>query len=209
MMIDIGANLTDKQFKKDFESVVERSFAANVQKVIVTGTDLAGSRAANTLIIDYNRRHPDRSSCCQLYSTAGIHPHNASSFKDDSTLEELRSLIEQEHVVAVGETGLDYDRMFSPKEDQLRSFKEHIKLEKYFREERGMKKPLFLHDRASHDDFLEILRENRPRGVVHCFTGSRDEVERYVELDMYIGTKHVSLYCCYDLLLLPVCFHVF
>ncbi len=102
-------------------------------------------------------------------------------------MDELKSLLDKETVVATGECGLDYDRMYSPRTDQLRCFDEHLKLEKYYREVCDLKKPLFLHERHAHLEFLEKLREFRPQGVVHCFTGNRHELERYVELDMYIG----------------------
>lgn len=185
-MIDIGANLAGKQFARDFDKVVEEAYNAKVSHIIITGTNMQSSETANRLINRFNASHQGLEQCL-LYSTAGIHPHDAKSFNGDETLEQMKRLLDQHSVVSVGECGLDYDRMFSPKADQLRCFEEHLRLEKYYREQCGKLKPVFLHERKAHDDFLEKLRFHRPRGVVHCFTGNRRQVEEYLSLDMYIG----------------------
>lgn len=185
-MIDIGANLAGKQFARDFDKVVEEAFNARVSHIIITGTSMKASQTAHILVNNFKASHQGREQCL-LYSTAGIHPHDAKSFNGDETLEEMKRLLDQDSVVSVGECGLDYDRMFSPKVDQLRCFEEQLLLERYYREQCGKLKPVFLHERKAHDDFIEKLRVHRPRGVVHCFTGNRRQVEEYLSLDMYIG----------------------
>ena len=185
-MIDIGANLAGRQFARDFDKVVEDAYAARVSHILVTGTSLKSSQDAYRLISNFNSSHQGQSRCL-LYSTAGIHPHDAKTFKGDETLQQLKGLLDQDTVVAVGECGLDYDRMFSTRSDQLLCFDEQLRLERYYREQCGKMKPVFLHERKAHDDFIEKLRTHRPRGVVHCFTGSRRQVEEYLSLDMYIG----------------------
>lgn len=173
-LIDIGANLTHESFAEDFEEVVERAVAAGLAHIMLTGTDLETSRAA----LDLARQRPGLFS-----STVGLHPHVAAE-ADDATLEQLASLVAADEVVAIGETGLDYFRNFSPKEDQLRVFEALLELAV------SSGKPLFLHQREAHEDFLPLLRRFRERiagGVVHCFTDSRQALEDYLELDMYIG----------------------
>jgi len=179
-LIDIGVNLTHRQFAKDRSQVIERARAAGVVAQVVTGTSLATSRAAALLARDH---------VGELWATAGIHPHNASEF-DAASLATLRTLLAErglagEHlVVAVGECGLDYDRDFSPREAQRRCFAAQLGLAA------ELQKPVFLHERAAHADFLAILGEHRQslRGaVVHCFTGSPAELDGYLGLDCHIG----------------------
>ena len=91
---------------------------------------------------------------------------------------------QQPPVVAIGETGLDFNRDFSPRPLQERAFAEQLELACH------CKLPVFLHQRDAHARFLPILREQRDRlkgGVVHCFTGTREELYDYLDLDMYIG----------------------
>src|SRR6186713_1490996 len=117
-LIDIGVNLTHRQFAKDRPQVIERARAAGVVQQVLTGTSLAASRAALSLARDY---------AGELWATAGIHPHNASEY-DAASLATLRTLLAERGpagerlVVAVGECGLDYDRDFSPREAQRRCF---------------------------------------------------------------------------------------
>ncbi len=173
-LIDIGANLTDKSFTTDFDEVILRAKRANVTQFVVTGSDLAKSRSAYEMSL----ASPEMFS-----STAGIHPHHASSFSDEVAAE-LRSLLENPEVVAVGETGLDYFRDVSPRSEQRESFVSHLELAA----ECG--KPLFLHQRDAHRDFLEILQAHRDDigdVVVHCFTDTAEAMHDYLNLDCHIG----------------------
>ncbi len=118
-----------------------------------------------------------------LYGTAGIHPHNASSFNDEVKAE-LKRILKEEKIVAAGETGLDFDRMFSPAADQVRSMKEQILLA----EKTG--KPMLLHEREAFDTFCEVFRdhpEQAGRSVVHCFTGDIRQMETLLEMGFFIG----------------------
>lgn len=178
-LIEIGVNLTHRQFARDREAVLTRARAAGVVHQILTGTSVPGSRAA----LDLARAHAD------LSATAGVHPHDARSFDREApaTLRELaavRDLAGRRVVVAIGECGLDYDRDFSPRDAQRRAFAAQLGLAA----ELGL--PVFLHERAAHDDFVSILREHRPAlggAVVHCFTGDEAELERHLALDCHIG----------------------
>jgi TatD DNase family protein len=173
-LIDIGCNLTHDSFDKDREAVIERAHEAGVVQMVITGASEDGSRAA----LELASKHPG-----ELFSTAGVHPHRASDF-DDDTERMLRELSQQPGVVAVGETGLDYFRDFSPRDIQRDVFQKQLQIGI----DTGL--PLFLHMRDAHGDFHAILKEVRDRlshVVVHCFTGNREELHGYLDLDCHIG----------------------
>ena len=173
-MIDIGANLAQRTFEDDLDAVLERAAIAGVKRIIVTGTDPEGSTAAAALAA----RFPDR-----LYSTAGVHPHYANDFTDE-TLSTLRALLQAPGVVAVGETGLDFNRNFSTPENQVLAFEAQLALAI----ETG--KPLFLHERDAFDEQLAALRRATgalPARVIHCFTGPREQLYRYLDEGCHIG----------------------
>lgn len=169
-LIDIGVNLTARQFAADREKVIRRAREAGVERMIVTGTSVAASRAAAALA----EAHPG-----VLYATAGVHPHSAKEFTKE-TGSELRKLAARPGVVSIGETGLDFNRMFSPKEAQLYAFEAQVELAI----ELGL--PLFLHQRDAHEDFLAILdryKASIPAAVVHCFTDHAAELRDYLAFD--------------------------
>jgi TatD DNase family protein len=173
-LIDIGCNLTHDSFDSDREQVLEQAREAGVVQMIVTGASDSGSRKA----LELAGSRPG-----VLYATAGVHPHRASDYNDETDAL-LRELCAEDEVVAVGETGLDYFRDFSPRDVQREVFQRQLAIGR----ESGL--PLFLHMRDAHDDFHAILRENRDAlsdVVVHCFTGTRDEMREYLDLDCYIG----------------------
>jgi len=172
-LIDIGINLAHDSYDADREAVLARAEAAGVVQMVITGSTLESTRRA----LELARAHPGR-----LFATAGVHPHHASELgaQREAELEELARAPE---VVAVGECGLDYYRDFSPRDAQRRAF--HRQLELALR----LGKPVFLHQREAHADFVAILREHAPawRGVAHCFTGSAEELSCYLELGLAIG----------------------
>jgi TatD DNase family protein len=171
--IDIGLNLAHESFADDRAAVLERARAAGVAQMIVTGSTLASTRAAIALA----REHRG-----VLFATAGVHPHHASEL-DAQQLAELGELARSPEVVAVGECGLDYFRNFSPHDAQQRAFHRQLELAA------ALGKPVFLHQRDAHGDFLAILREHaaRWRGVAHCFTGGAVELDAYLDLGLAIG----------------------
>jgi TatD DNase family protein len=173
-LIDIGVNLTHESFVQDLPDVLHRAERAGVHRMIVTGTSVAATAAALAL----RAQHPHR-----LYATAGLHPHHAADY-DTATSERLRELATQEGVVAVGECGLDYYRNLAPREAQLKAFSAQLELAV------ELQKPVFLHQRDAHADFMAVLRDYRPRltaGVAHCFTGQRNELEDCLQLELAIG----------------------
>lgn len=169
---DIGVNLTNSRFGKDLESVLERARASQVTQMLITGTSESQSLAALALAERY-----------QLYSTAGVHPHDASSVSKDY-LHQLRDLAANPRVRAIGECGLDFNRNYSAKTDQLRVFEQQLELAV------ELQLPVFLHERDAIEQQLRLLKQYRHKlagGVAHCFTGDREQLEGYLELDLYIG----------------------
>ena len=173
-LIDIGCNLTHDSFDVDRSAVIEAAQQAGVVQMIITGASADGSLAALQLANEWPG---------QLFATAGVHPHRASQY-DNETDSLLSDLASESAVVAIGETGLDYFRDFSPREAQRSSFEQQIQIAI----ETGL--PFFLHQRDAHEDFVAILGEYRDHlsdVVVHCFTGSKPELYEYLDMDCYIG----------------------
>ena len=141
---------------------------------MVTGTSIDASQAA----LELARTRPGL-----LYATAGIHPHHARTC-GPLALAALREFFARDEVVAVGECGLDYNRNYTPEPHQQACFEAQLELAA----ELGL--PLFLHERDAHAAFVRLIERWRPRlsrAVVHCFTGTRAELERYLALDLHIG----------------------
>lgn len=173
-MIDIGVNLTNARFDKDRNEVIERAKLANIQGMLITGTNVAESLSAEKLCHQY----PQYLKC-----TAGVHPHDADHVTHDF-IEILTQLAASEHVKAIGECGLDFNRNFSTPENQQRVFIQQVKLASQ------LNMPLFLHQRDAFDTWLDILKphiENIPALVSHCFTGDFQQLTTCLDLGMYIG----------------------
>lgn len=171
-LIDIGVNLTNKRFARDLPAVLERARAAGVGQLIITGTSIAGSRAAADLAAAHG-----------LVATAGVHPHEASGF-DARSVDALAALAERPEVVAIGECGLDFDRDFSPRPAQRAAFEAQLDLAV------ALRLPVFLHERAAHEEFARALAariDRLPAAVVHCFTGDADTLDAYLEMGAHIG----------------------
>jgi TatD DNase family protein len=173
-LIDIGINLAHDSFNADRDAVIARAVAAGVVQMMVTGSSESSTRQA----IELAQTHPGR-----LFATAGVHPHYAKELTEE-LLAELRQLAPLPQVVAVGECGLDYFRDLSPRAAQQQAFHRQLELAAL------VGKPVFLHQRDAHADFVAILKEHRESlagGVAHCFTGSQDELTAYLEMDLAIG----------------------
>lgn len=173
-LIDIGANLTHDSFDHDRVDMLERAATAGVPRIIVTGTSVTSSVQAAALTEAYPKR---------LFATAGVHPHHAADF-DNHTGQALRALLANPAFVAVGECGLDFFRDYSPRPLQRAAFEAQLELAS------ELHKPVFLHQRDAHDEFVAALRTIRSRlvgGVAHCFTGGPTELAAYLDLDLYIG----------------------
>lgn len=173
-LIDIGANLTHESFRPDFDDMLARASAHGVGRMVVTGASREGSEHALAMA---------KASGGRLFATAGVHPHHAVDY-DDATDALLRQWAREPEVRAVGETGLDYNRNYSPREVQREVFERQLEIAV------EVGKPLFLHQRDAHHDFLAILRRYRdkvPAAVVHCFTDTGEALRDYLDLDCHIG----------------------
>ncbi len=173
-MIDIGVNLTNTRFDKDRDLVISRAQSAGIKAMLVTGTSVLASEKALQLCQQYPH---------YLYSTAGVHPHDADHVSADY-LERLRQLAEHHQVKAIGECGLDFNRNFSKPEQQLNVFSEQIQLAAQ------LNLPLFLHQRDAFEPWFELLQpyfSKIPAMISHCFTGSLAEVKQCLDAGMYIG----------------------
>ncbi len=189
-LVDIGTNLTNKRFRSDRRAMLGRAFRAGVERIVATGVSVQGSRDACDLASELAAERARRASQGSLTPdlpavsfTAGIHPHHGAEC-GPSALATLRELHASPLCVAVGECGLDYNRNFSSPKAQRAAFAAQLALAA------ELGKPVFLHEREAHADFVSILKDHRPSlvgGVVHCFTSDRAALDSYLELDLHIG----------------------
>ncbi|MEC9205823.1 MAG: TatD family hydrolase [Pseudomonadota bacterium] len=173
-LIDIGANLTHDQLFKKIPSIIKKFKASHVQKVIITSSNIHDTEIALDLI----KKFPN-----VFYTTVGFHPHNAKDFEEND-IEKMKVLTNNSNIVAIGECGLDYYREYSPKKQQIECFEKQLDLCS------KIDLPIFLHERGSHNDFYSMVKEyiNKiDNCVVHCFTGTKNELLKYVDLGCYIG----------------------
>jgi TatD DNase family protein len=173
-MIDIGVNLTNARFDKDRDELIARAKLAGISAMLVTGTNICESNKALQLTLQY----PDF-----LYSTAGVHPHDADNVSD-TYLQEIRALAKNKAVKAIGECGLDFNRNFSAPKQQEKVFAEQVSLAV------ELQLPLFLHQRDAFSTWFQLLSPylmSGPAMVSHCFTGNGDELDQCLSAGMYIG----------------------
>jgi TatD DNase family protein len=185
--LDIGANLTDAMYsgiyngtrkhEGDLQQVLQRSWNAGLKKIIITGGNLKESQMALSVATNDER----------LFTTVGCHPTRCLEFDENPTtyLTELKKTIESgsKKVVAVGECGLDYDRIqFCPKDIQKKYFELQLDLST------TCNLPLFLHCRNAAQDVIEILsRHKNACGVVHSFDGRIEEAQSFIDMNFFIG----------------------
>ena len=168
---DAGVNLFSQQFDEDRDFVVARAKAAGVEQQLLISSDLAET----DLNIQYCQRETG------IFTTAGVHPHQAAAVADDWLLQLTRQLREPT-VVAVGECGLDFNRMFSPRDQQIRVFSAQLSLAKQ------LQKAVYLHERDAFSDQIALLKEQQiDHGIAHCFTGDTLQLQAYLDLGLYIG----------------------
>lgn len=182
---DFGANLNHKSLREDSTRIIRDACSSNVRMILCIGNSIQDS----TGCIDIVRKHQaEADSGCNLYVTVGVHPHMASKVcSQKDWVKHLEDLIERNRdiVVAIGECGLDYERMFSKKEDQDAVFRTQIRLALKH------KLPLYLHERGAFEDMRRILDEYRGSpglcGIIHCFTGNRESAAYYKGLGLFFG----------------------
>ena len=178
-LFDIGANLTHESFSNDLQELLKSASQAKVRNISITASTLEDSRKALQLIDQLQKviEYPS------LMTTVGFHPHYASQYKK-SCYSEMLEQSRHERVKAIGETGLDYYRNHSSEQEQQDSFEEHMRLAS------ETQLPLFLHQREAHKKFTDMLSSNRDslsNVVVHCFTGDKSMLYKYLDLNCFIG----------------------
>jgi len=181
-VIDTHAHLDMYQFDADRDEVIARAREAGVSRVITIGIDVESSRTAISLAEQYD----------SIYATVGLHPHNAATASAE-TWAELRRLARHPRVVAIGETGLDFYRDLSPRDDQRQAFQRQLALAG------ELGKPIIVHDREAHKDVMNMLRQwvqgghqpsaisYQPVGVMHCFSGDLAMAQEVIEMGFYIS----------------------
>ncbi|QSX33370.1 TatD family hydrolase [Shewanella avicenniae] len=172
--IDIAVNLVGSALESNAEQVIADAVAVGVSPLILIGSELDESARCIAICQQYPT---------QLYTTAGVHPHHASSWQSDSA-DRLREMCQGKVVVAVGECGLDFNRNYSTPAEQRRAFAEQLALAV------ELQRPVLMHERDAHLEFMAILSEFRaelPAALLHCFTGDIAQAEAYLALDLHLG----------------------
>ncbi len=172
-LIDIGANLSSNQFSNDLDLVIKNALKTNVNDIVLTTVDEA-SFFKNLEIIENNKN-------INFFTTWGLHPHYSKNLK--SFVANTESFLTNDSIKAIGEFGLDYFRMISSKEEQVKAF------EFFIQYSQNKQLPLFLHERDSFSDFISIIHKAKlkNKAVVHCFTGTSSELKSYLDNNLYIG----------------------
>ena len=167
-IFDTHAHYDDEKFEEVRESLLNDLFGGGLAGIITCGCDISSSKAAVALAEKYD----------SIYAAVGFHPENLPESHEE--LERIIPLLSHEKVVALGEIGLDY-YWDIPKEPQLELFEKQLILAN----EHNI--PVIVHDREAHGDTLELLKKHKPRGVLHCFSGSVETAKEILNLGMYIG----------------------
>ena len=172
-LIDTHAHLDSGQFRGDVDGAIARALDQGVRTILTVGCDLPSSRDS----IDLASTHDN------VWASVGIHPHDACTV-NEASIAELRRMADHPKVVAIGETGLDFYRDRSPREEQRSAFRAQIRLA------RELNKPLIVHDRDAHDEILQILTQEHAAevgGVMHCFSGDLELARQCVALGFFIS----------------------
>lgn len=169
-IFDTHAHYDDSRFDEDRDELISSLKDKGVSHIVNCGCDLKSSLTTVALSEKYDF----------IYAAVGVHAHEAEE-ATESDLEKIKELYKKEKVVAVGEIGLDYHYDFSPRERQKEIFERQLILAN------ELNLPVIVHDRESHEDTMNLLKKYRPKGVVHCFSGSAEMAKEVVKLGMYIG----------------------
>ena len=173
MLIDSHSHLEMPDFRKDLETVIQRAKESGVEYIFTVGTEKK----------DWMRALEIAHSNPSVYAILGVHPHHAKEI-DEETYPTLRKLCRDEKVRAYGEIGLDFYRNLSPRDVQLKRFREQIVLAKELR------LPIVVHDREAHEETLEVLKSERAEecgGIIHCFSGDYEMAKECIEMGFYIS----------------------
>ncbi len=173
MLIDSHAHLDMTDFQRDLPMVLNRAIKGGVCQVITVGIDVATSLKA----LEIAREHHF------VFATVGCHPHNADQLQNGD-LDRMAELASSPEVVGWGEIGLDFHHNHSSREAQLRAFEAQLEIAA------RLDLPVVIHDREAHDEVLAVLTamgRDRPRGVIHCFSGDYELAAAFMDLGYYIS----------------------
>ena len=171
-IFDTHAHYGDERFNDDREELLAALPGKGVSLVMEAGCSLPSSRQG----VEFTRKYP------YFYCAVGIHPQDAGTVsEEDGYLEILASLAKEKKVKAIGEIGLDYHYLDYPRELQKTRFEEQLALAN------DLNLPVIIHDRDAHKDSLDLINKYRPKGVFHCFSGSREMALELVKRGMYLG----------------------
>ena len=168
-IFDAHAHYDDKWFDEDRDALLSSMPSRGVSYIINASVDLPTARTA----IAYAEQYP------HVYACAGIHPENLAGLPDDY-IAQLTALLKHPRVLALGEIGLDYHWEI-PRDLQNRIFEEQLRLAK------ELEVPVVIHDREAHGDVMTLLRKYRPKGLMHCFSGSVEMLKEVMKLGMSIS----------------------
>lgn len=173
-IFDTHSHYDDSKFNPDREDLIESLQSQGVSYVVSCGCDINSTQFNFDLAQKYEF----------FYFASGFHPENLEN-ADIKDLEIIKKFAKNEKCLAIGEIGLDYHWMSSPKSTQQNFFIKQIELAA------ELDKPVIVHDREAHGDTLDILKATKPKGVVHCFSGSKEMAREIIKLGMYIGLNGV------------------
>jgi TatD DNase family protein len=172
VLVDSHAHIDTARFESDREAVIQAAITGGVTRIVDPGCDLPSSQFA----VHLAKEHPG-----VIFAGVGVHPHDATTYTEDVEAQ-LRVLAREPEVVAIGEFGLDYFRMLSPRDVQRAVFCAHLQLA------RETNLPCIIHVRDSHDDVVELLRAHGQglRGVFHCFSGNVEQAEECLSFEGFM-----------------------
>jgi TatD DNase family protein len=177
MFIDSHAHIDGQEFDGDREEVIQRAHAASVSLILNVGTGDPHSGAFERAV-ELGRQHES------VFTAIGTHPHDARLY-NDAAEQKIKNLINNEHVIAWGEIGLDFHYDNSPRDVQVEVFKRQL------RAARECELPVVIHTREAEAETIDILRSDyegaQRRGVFHCFSGSRELAQRAIEIGFMIS----------------------
>ena len=172
-IFDSHCHLDDKTYNRDLEKTLARAHSAGVVRMMSIGIN----RRTSAIAVSLAQSHSE------IYASVGVHPHDVENC-DESILQEMVNMAQEKEVRAWGEIGLDFNRMYSPRQDQEKWFGRQLEIA-------GQQNlPMIFHERDSNGRFLEMLKINcgqAVNGVVHCFSGTREELSHYLDLGLHIG----------------------
>ncbi len=174
-LVDTHCHLADPKLRADADAIVERARVVGVRWMVSVGA--IGTIETDRATVAIAERYPD------VFAAVGVHPHDASG-ADAHRFDELRELARSPRVVAIGETGLDFHYLHSPREAQEAALRRHLELAA------ELDRPIVIHCRAAEARMVEIVRESAmpPRGgVIHCFTGDAAAAREFLALGFYIS----------------------